>query len=98
MKTYRKVIKKEWQPSGWTLHLECGHEAFRSHRYTPQELPNQAICEACNILIGSRVRKPLGTLGTVTSYSGHGLFDVEWNDSAPTRWTLEELRESVEIV
>ena len=98
MRTYRKVVRKELFPSGWTLHLECGHEAFRSHRYSPRELPSQALCEACNFLIGSRVRKSLGILGTVTSYSGDGLFDIEWNDSASTHVTLDELRETVEIV
>ena len=98
MRTYRRVIKKENHPGGWTLRLECGHEAFRSHRYTPRELPNQALCDACDLLIGSRVRKPLGTMGTITSYSGDGRFDVEWNDSPPTHWTLDELREAAEIV
>ena len=90
-------MEPEWQPTHWKLHLECGHVAYRSAQYTRRELPAHAICEACNSLVGSKVKKPLGALGTITSYSD-GRFEVAWNDDGLTRWTLDELREEVEII
>lgn len=97
MKRWRKVVESEWQPTHWKLHLECGHVAYRSAQYSIRELPAHAICEACNSLLGSKVKKPLGALGTITSYND-GRFEVAWGDNGSTRWTLDELREEVEIV
>jgi len=48
-------------------------------------------------LLGSKVKKPVGTLGTITNYN-NGFFEVAWNDAVTTRWTLDELREAVEII
>ena len=97
MKPCRKVVEKEWQPTVWTLHLECGHVAYRSAQYSLRELPNQALCEGCRSLIGSQVKNPLGRFGTIASYSA-GLFDVAWNNNGSTRYTLDELREKAEIL
>jgi hypothetical protein len=97
MRRWRKIVETEWQPTHWTLRLECGHVAFRSAQYSRRELPANVICEACNSLVGSKVKKPLGTLGTITRYSD-GLFEVAWSETDSTRWTLDELREEVEIV
>ncbi len=97
MRLWRKVLASDWQPTIWTLRLECGHIAYRSAQYSRRELPNQVLCEACKSLIGSQVKNQLGTFGTIASYSD-GLFDIEWNNSKVNRWTLEELREESEIL
>ena len=97
MSIRRKVLDYQWRPTVWTLELECGHVAFRSNRYLRKELPPQVLCEACNSLIQSQVKNPAGALGRITNYSG-GRFEIAWNDSVPTRWTLEELRNRVEIL
>ena len=97
MAFWRKVVEREHFQSHWSLHLECGHVAFRSAQYSSRELPNKVICEACNSLVGSKVKKPVGTQGTITRYND-GFFEVAWNDTATTRWTLDELREAVEII
>ncbi len=97
MQLWRTVVESEWQPMGWALALECGHVSYRSAQYSPRELPARVLCEACNSLVGSKVKKRAGTLGTIANYSG-GLFEIAWNDSELTHWTLDELREKVEIV
>jgi len=94
---WRRVVEPERLQSHWSLHLECGHVAYRSAQYSPRELPGKVICEACNSLLGSKVKKPVGTLGTITNYN-NGFFEVAWNDAVTTRWTLDELREAVEII
>ena len=97
MNRWRKVTEKKWTNTEWTLHLECGHDGFRSGQYSPRELPERVICEACKDLIGCQVKKPLGTFGQVISYS-KGLFEIVWNDSGQSRWTLDQLREESEII
>lgn len=97
MKPWRQVVQIEWQPGVWTLRLECGHVAFRSARYSRQELPRQVLCDGCKSLIGSRVRSPVGKMGTIAGYSG-GLFDIEWSNNQSTRWTLDKIREESEIL
>ena len=97
MRPLRKVVDKQRQPSVWTLSLECGHVAFRSAQYNRGELPGQVPCQACNSLIGSQVRRPIGVFGTVAGYRD-GLFDVAWNNRELTHWTLDELREKAEII
>jgi hypothetical protein len=81
----------------WTLQLECGHEAHRSDLAEANELPHQVLCHACESLIGSQVKSPLGKLGVVAKYE-HGHFDVAWADDGVTQSTLDELREHVEFV
>jgi hypothetical protein len=97
MKPRRKVLAKEWMGTVWALRLECGHVAYRSVQYSERELPEQTLCEACNWLIGSQVKNPLGKFGTISSYSG-GLFDITWQNDGSTRLTLDELREKAEIL
>jgi len=97
MRPWRKVVEREREPAIWTLRLECGHVAFRSAQYTVSELPSQVLCEGCKSLIGSQVKSAVGRLGTVSSYS-NGLFDIAWKNDGSTRWTLDKLREEVEIL
>ena len=97
MKPRRKVMEKEWLATVWSLRLECGHVAYRSAQYSRRELPEQVLCDACNWLIGSQVKNPLGKYGTISSYSG-GLFDITWKNDGSTRLTLDELREKAEIL
>ena len=97
MKRWRKVLDKDWNPTTWTLRLECGHDAYRSSRYTAQEVPDHVLCQACNDLIGSPVKTQLGKFGVIAGYH-HGQFDVEWNNDGSTRWTLDKLREELEIL
>ena len=97
MKPWRKVVEKEGQPTIWTLHLECGHVAYRSAQYSLRELPDRAPCEGCRSLIGSQVKNPLGKFGTIASYND-GRFDIAWNHDGLVRYTLDELREKAEIL
>src|SRR5258706_935531 len=97
MEPWRKVLAKKKEPTVWTLYLECGHVAYRSAQYSRQEFPSQALCDGWVSLIGSQVKSQRGTLGTVASYHD-GMFDVAWQDSGATRWTLDELREEAEIL
>jgi hypothetical protein len=89
-------MEAERGPTVWTLKLECGHAAYRSAQYSRRELPRQAQCEGCRSLIGSQVKNPVGKFGTVSGYKD-GLFAVAWANDGCTRWTLDELREAVEI-
>ena len=77
--------------------LECGHEAYRSELAAATELPRHVLCHACQALIGSSVKSPLGKLGVVAKYE-RGHFDIAWADDGVTRSTLDELREQVEFV
>ena len=97
MRPWRKVLEKEWQPTVWALHLECGHVAFRSARYAHPELPDRVPCEACKSLIGSQVKNPLGKVGTVAGYSD-GAFAIAWTNEDLSHLTLDELREAAEIL
>ena len=97
MRRWRRVLEKERHPTTWTLRLECGHDAYRSSRYTPQELPDHVLCQACNSLIGSPVKTHMGKFGVIASYN-QGMFDIAWNDDGSTRRTLDQLREELEIL
>jgi hypothetical protein len=97
MKLWRKVVGMDWSPTGWTLRLKCGHEAYRSSPYSRQELPGQVLCKSCDFLIGSQVEDRLGTRGRVTGYRD-GLFAIAWNKGGLTHATLDELREKAEIM
>ncbi len=97
MKPWRKVLENEWLETVWALRLECGHVSYRSAQYSVRELPGQVMCEACNSLIGSQVKNPSGKFGTIASYNG-GLFDIAWKNNGSTRLTLDELRETAEIL
>jgi len=96
MRPWRKVVSVKMEPSVWALNLECGHVAYRSAQYSRTELPNKALCAGCEILIGTAVRSPLGRHGAVAGYND-GRFKVEWSDNDLNHWTLDELRERVEI-
>ena len=97
MKLWRKIVSKEWHPTVWTLRLECGHVAFRSHGYSQEELPAQVLCQSCDSLIGQQVKNRVGTRGTITTYKD-GLFGISWNKGDATHWTLDKLREESELV
>ena len=97
MKLWRKVVGMDWSPTGWTLRLECGHEAYRSSTYRRQELPGRVLCQSCNFLIGQQVKDRLGTQGRVTGYK-EGLFAITWNKGGVSHATLNELREKAEII
>ena len=97
MSRWRKVVKRRLTSGAWQLELECGHDAYRSVQHDVQELPVQVLCQACKSLIGSRIQAPLGRSGTISSYHD-GKFDISWNNDGVTRSTLDELRETVEIL
>jgi hypothetical protein len=97
MSRWRKVVKKDGHATTWTLRLECGHEAYRSARYSEAELPDRVLCQACKSLIGSTVKSQFGKIGTIARYN-HGQFDVAWQNDGVTSSTLDELREEMEIV
>ena len=84
-------------PSAWLLQLECGHEAYRSAKHAAQELPVQVLCQPCKSLIGSHIQAPVGRLGIISSYHD-GKFDISWSNDGVTRSTLDELRETAEIL
>ena len=97
MKRWRKVIGKIWYQTGWTLQLECGHEAFRTSPYSREELPAHVLCQSCNFLIGQQVKDRRGGHGKITGYKD-GRFAVAWNSGGLTQSTLDQLREESEIV
>ena len=97
MSRWRKVVDRRLAGSAWMLRLECGHEAYRSAQHAVQELPSQVLCHACNSLIGSHIQASAGRVGIISSYRD-GKFDISWNDRGVTRSTLDELRETVEIL
>jgi hypothetical protein len=97
MSRWRKVIDRQLTPSAWLLRLECGHEAFRSAQHALNELPAQVLCQACKALIGRQIQAPVGRVGVISSYR-NGKFDISWNNDGVTRSTLDELRETVEIL
>ena len=97
MSRWRKVVGRKRAPESWSLRLECGHEAYRSDRCAADELPRHVLCHACDSLIGSLVKSPVGKLGRISSYV-HGNFVIAWDDDGVTRSTLDELRERLEFV
>jgi hypothetical protein len=97
MSRWRKVVNRKLATGYWSLHLECGHEAYRSELADPKELPRQVLCHACESLIGSRVKTHMGKQGVIESYA-RGRFGIAWADDGVTRSTLDELREELEFV
>jgi hypothetical protein len=96
MRPWRKVVSAAIESSFWALNLECGHVAYRSAQYSRRELPTKALCAGCEVLIGTSVKSLLGKQGAVAGYN-NGRFKVRWNDHDLNHWTLDELREKVEI-
>ena len=97
MSRWRKIVKRREISDAWVLRLECGHEAFRSPTLKVTELPDHVLCQACETLIGSRIKNASGRIGVVTSYHD-GRFDIAWQNDGVTHSTLDKLRETLEIL
>jgi hypothetical protein len=97
MTRWRRTVKHKLVSDAWVLKLECGHEAYRSARHSKEELPVRVLCHACNSLIGSRIKSPSGKVGVISSYE-KGRFGIAWQNDGVTRSTLDQLRDTLEIL